>query len=320
MNNELLTRTFSSSRDDLTPDIPLMTDFRTIVEYEKALMTKRSQLLLKLRNPLIYQEFMQFMSASKATKFVLLLNFICLFLIFPPIIGLSTITANDPSDSISFQIFIVEIIFAATSIISGWFLYGCLKFEFFRIQCEEFLLAMRFSSQQAVVDYLQAAFYISLVALNGIVLVHRIWRGKCSGPGLFIYRWTCNPNAESDGFPLDSVVFLMFIPVLFTVVLREARVRVTITAWAIVLTALAFSCVLLQSSEAIAAFAFYISISGVIAYDSFKQFLLFYFLSHQLKKTIENNQRLADQNKATEMRHLIANVAHDLKTVSPIDH
>ncbi len=39
-------------------------------------------------------------------------------------------------------------------------------------------------------------------------------------------------------------------------------------------------------------------------------------LSRQLKKTIEANQRLADQNKATEMRHLIANVAHDLKTVS----
>eukprot|EP01040_Poterioochromonas_malhamensis_P010806 gene10806-biopygen2178 len=48
--------------------------------------------------------------------------------------------------------------------------------------------------------------------------------------------------------------------------------------------------------------------------DSFKQYLLFYLMCRQLKKTVDTNHKLAEQNKATEMRHMIANVAHDLKT------
>jgi hypothetical protein len=34
------------------------------------------------------------------------------------------------------------------------------------------------------------------------------------------------------------------------------------------------------------------------------------------RDTLEEKQRQAEENKATEMRHMVANVAHDLKTVS----
>ena len=41
-----------------------------------------------------------------------------------------------------------------------------------------------------------------------------------------------------------------------------------------------------------------------------------FLLTKDLKETLAENQRMADENHAQEMRHMIANVAHDLKTVS----
>eukprot|EP00599_Poterioochromonas_sp_BG-1_P008800 CAMPEP_0173146912 /NCGR_PEP_ID=MMETSP1105-20130129/8774_1 /TAXON_ID=2985 /ORGANISM="Ochromonas sp., Strain BG-1" /LENGTH=136 /DNA_ID=CAMNT_0014061201 /DNA_START=259 /DNA_END=665 /DNA_ORIENTATION=+ len=58
----------------------------------------------------------------------------------------------------------------------------------------------------------------------------------------------------------------------------------------------------------------YVALSIVIMIDAFQQYLLFFWLGRQLKKTLEANQKLAEQNKASDMRNIIANVAHDLKT------
>jgi hypothetical protein len=41
-----------------------------------------------------------------------------------------------------------------------------------------------------------------------------------------------------------------------------------------------------------------------------------FLLTKDLKETLAENERMADENHANEMRHMIANVAHDLKTVS----
>ncbi len=108
----------------------------------------------------------------------------------------------------------------------------------------------------------------------------------------------------------------MLIPIFFCCVMREMRIVLTIAAWSIVMFTLIYCTCLLPSFMSIYALIIYGLASYAIMLDSFKQYLLLYLLSRQLKKTIDVNQELTDQNKATEMRHMIANVAHDLKTVS----
>ena len=44
--------------------------------------------------------------------------------------------------------------------------------------------------------------------------------------------------------------------------------------------------------------------------------MLVFFANRQLDQTLRENERMAEENRAEEMRHMMANVAHDLKTVS----
>lgn len=279
---------------------------------ESDLMRKRSQLLYQLKDPFIYREFMEFMSFSKSTRFVFILNLVYTFA-FPPPIIVNLIHGSNKSLFLS----CIELILISITVAAGWLLYGCmLEGSFVRSHCS-FLLSLSHKTPltwKKLSDTVQAVLYLSLVSAMGLVMIRRTMAGEC-GSADYLYSWTCNPNAASNSYPIDSAAILMIIPILFSCVMRETRVGLTVVAWLMVIGCLLYCSCRLISVRSFVALAFYAVVSFVIILDSFKQYLLFYLLSRQLKKTIETNQRLADQNKATEMRHMIANVAHDLKTV-----
>jgi len=50
--------------------------------------------------------------------------------------------------------------------------------------------------------------------------------------------------------------------------------------------------------------------------ESRRQSLSYFFVHRQLEQHIRIKEEAADEANAIEMRHMIANVAHDLKTVS----
>lgn len=61
----------------------------------------------------------------------------------------------------------------------------------------------------------------------------------------------------------------------------------------------------------------YVFLSAVVIYEYRRQVMSKFLLHHNLKLAMKENERMTDDMLASEMRHMIANVAHDLKTVSP---
>ncbi len=282
----------------------------TVVDYEKELMRKRVQLLYKLKDPIIYQEFMDFMSFSKSNYFVLSLNCLYTLILLPPVIANLLLGHREV-----LVLSILETFLTILMILAGWLLYGCMREGSFVRSRGKFLLTFtKTKAWKEVSDQVQCLLYLSLVTSISLVMIRRTWTGECSHSGYW-YSWTCNPYAPSHGLPIDSAVILVTIPLLFSCVMRETRAILTVLAWSITMFCLIFCCVIVNSTNAFIATMFYGIASSIIMLDSYKQYLLLYLLSRQLKKTIETNQRLADQNKAAELRHMIANVAHDLKTV-----
>jgi signal transduction histidine kinase len=108
---------------------------------------------------------------------------------------------------------------------------------------------------------------------------------------------------------------LIAIPLLLVLILRETRRALMIGIAGIIISSLILCAVLLASTNIIPFTIIYISFFVVGAEDFFRQYLYFFILARKLKTTLETNIELAEQNKATELRHMIANVAHDLKTV-----
>ena len=57
-------------------------------------------------------------------------------------------------------------------------------------------------------------------------------------------------------------------------------------------------------------------IGVVLLYEQYYQQLSIFLMAYRNQQTIEGKDRDADRRSAAEMRHMIGNVAHDLKTVS----
>lgn len=287
----------------------------SIIDYEKQLMQQRSQLFMQVwKDRKLYQEFIEFMSYSKSPRFILVLNIVYTIFFLTPLTTLFLF--QDELSITSLWLGSIEFFFASLTMLCGWTLYASIEeISPIRVVGRNLFHLKTKSDWRLFSDRVQFVLYLSLVMRHGITLVRRTLSGRCDR-NTFLYLWTCNPQDSSNTFPLDSASLLMIIPILFCVVYREARIGVNIIAFLIVLLSLIYCSILLNSSQPLVISSGYFILTLVVMIDSLKQFILFYWLGRQLKKTIETNQTLAEENKATEMRHMIANVAHDMKTVS----
>ncbi len=302
-----------SSFDKIDELLTLSPEKISVIDYERELMKRRAHLLRCLKDPSIYQEFMRFMSNSKSTRFLFILNVLFMIFFIPTCTKLAA-----PSSTHGNIWFICEFLVEVSLTVTGWLLYGCLADESWLRPYSEWVREQtKMKTWDQLGDVLQSIFYISAVLVRALDLIQRVESGPCKDSS-YVSSFSCNPNSKSDNFPTDSLIILMVMPIFFSCVLRETRIPLMLSAWCIVIFSLLYTSCILASSQAIAILVFYVIAGGLVILDSFKQCLLFYLLSRQLKKMIEANQRLAVQNKATEMRHLIANVAHDLKTVSTL--
>ncbi len=70
---------------------------------------------------------------------------------------------------------------------------------------------------------------------------------------------------------------------------------------------------LLDTLTALIAF---IPLATLLLYENYRQKVALFLLTQSQKNLLEENERLAAETHANELRSMIGNVAHDLKTVS----
>eukprot|EP00981_Chlorochromonas_danica_P013785 scaffold6852_cov215-Ochromonas_danica.AAC.22 len=99
--------------------------------------------------------------------------------------------------------------------------------------------------------------------------------GKCHHGLGVAQSWNCNSGHEDHHIPNDSTIIIMLIPLIYSVLVRGAHLGRALGLWLITIAVLIFCIAYAQATE-------------------------------QTKASNEAN--------AIEMRHMIANVAHDLKT------
>lgn len=199
-------------------------------------------------------------------------------------------------------------------------------------------------------ELLQFIHLNSMILSYALRLIQRSFTGQCqtlSKP--LVDGWNCNPYANFNGFPLDTTLILMLTPFIFTASFREMNIFTYLTAWIITSVSLIVSVMAIGSTRLIAIIVPYIFFSaGIIMDNRKKNTLLFYMTKHihehmgsldQDLSGSSTNQHLhphphhhghqhvgSNHQKGNivdnpdmmlqEMRYMIGNVAHDLKTVS----
>eukprot|EP00981_Chlorochromonas_danica_P004379 scaffold875_cov183-Ochromonas_danica.AAC.6 len=106
----------------------------------------------------------------------------------------------------------------------------------------------------------------------------------------------------------------MRVPLLYSSILRDTDWSVILFSW-VISAAFLLICTLKDGTrEKFMFYGFYIALSGLQLYANQKLNIRSFIIQQQLSAVIKQNEEMAREIRANELRHMIGNVAHDLKT------
>lgn len=136
----------------------------------------------------------------------------------------------------------------------------------------------------------------------------------------FLLRLFGQCSSNGDDVNMNVLVF-MFIPYVLTLFYSEIYLEwhlfFHVTSMILCFIALSITTDDHEHSSIIyAIISGWLIIGVILLYEHYYQHLSIFLMAYRNQQTIEEKDRDADRRSAAEMRHMIGNVAHDLKTVS----
>lgn len=145
-------------------------------------------------------------------------------------------------------------------------------------------------------------------------LISKVAVGQCESDDWFT-SWLCNPTAEAGLLPLDATVILMLMPLMYSVVVKGPEFYMIFGMWMLNLIAIVAAIIYSDLRESISFVLVYLVASLLMQIETFRLNYFHFFTHLKLLEVWREKEKAADVANALEMRHMIANVAHDLKTV-----
>jgi hypothetical protein len=207
--------------------------------------------------------------------------------------------------------------------ICSWLSYFAKLVDSHRIDnytfCNKYCLPLNiYENRRFVYQFYAGITYIALAFLFSLLLIFRTLSGRCDEEMSeleYLGDLSCNPYKSVSIFPMDTAILIMAISILMPAVMKEKRLYITIPSFSMFLFAFIYCTVRLESLKPLPIVVTYAITVGLVIIDTHMLQNLTANLIRRLNDAMEAKQALADKQKMTEMKDVIANVAHDLKTV-----
>ncbi|RYH05455.1 hypothetical protein EON65_44645, partial [archaeon] len=151
-------------------------------------------------------------------------------------------------------------------------------------------------------------FVLSVSVFLCLRIYARVEYGACRHERAH-YDVFCNPNADVGGLPEDALVFVILVPLACAIILRETHMRIIIASYTLLicLMSLAVTREKILSERLITVIGL-VLLSGIIVYSHQKQNIRSFIVQQQLSAVIKQNEEMAEELRANELRHMIGNV------------
>lgn len=179
-------------------------------------------------------------------------------------------------------------------------------------QSEQWMMRVEIGSR---IGWLQAMYPIIMSAAVGSRLVLSLLVGSCNKDSLDPVHALCNNYSGQGGVSLSLTIELIFIPIVTFCLLRDTRFEALLTSWVINCIVLIAYSAILSSADISVAIVLYLFFSTLIYADSQSRLSKTSGLVNRLQDSLDENERLAVEAQAIELRAMIGNIAHDLKSV-----
>jgi hypothetical protein len=149
---------------------------------------------------------------------------------------------------------------------------------------------------------------------DALFLFARLYNGECNSLNQLV-MWSCNSGFASRSLPVESVVMLLIQPILNSISFKSLRFEYVLASWVFIMSVLFTAVGVTGATQTLPALLMYVPLSLIGMFETHRQDLILYFIVKSQRKLLAENKQMSEE-RTTEMRHMIANVAHDLKTVS----
>ncbi len=153
----------------------------------------------------------------------------------------------------------------------------------------------------------------SCIAISFIIITIG-YNGPCPHPSHPHQSWGCNRSSVHQ-MPEDYMMASLTVPLLLAVIVKGAKWEAIIIGFLIICWANLFTMFYWElTNYSIETFLAYLPVCLLVLYENRRQSIALFLLAQNQENLLRENERLAEETHANELRHMIGNVAHDLKT------
>lgn len=179
-----------------------------------------------------------------------------------------------------------------------------------------YFLVVRQGSRSVLASHrLAATFFLASHLFACYHHLAQVVKGDCNESGHWYFHLHCDPFAEAHGLPMESALLLMAMPFIHAISSQGMQFTWSLILWFISLSVLVFSICYLKATESIFLVLLYFVGSPTFLLVIKRQSYLIFFMKMKMDAILQESKKEAEEENAQELRHMIANVAHDLKTV-----
>ena len=125
----------------------------------------------------------------------------------------------------------------------------------------------------------------------------------------------CNPNHSTAGLPLEPLLAVLFVPLCVFFILKDSSLRIVLSSSVMIGASLIVSAILVQPKCLLFIILIYFPANAFIVLEGHRQNYAVFHNFKKLKNALAEQFRIQDEIRNSELRHIISNVAHDLKSV-----
>jgi hypothetical protein len=115
--------------------------------------------------------------------------------------------------------------------------------------------------------------------------------------------------------PEGLMALMLLHPMLMSMLIKSVKSETVFFCWVMIVSFILGTIVIWDFDFSVGSFCTITFISLLNLFELQRQKFSMFFLSQELRGTVTENERLEKENRASELKHLIGNVAHNIKTV-----
>lgn len=156
-------------------------------------------------------------------------------------------------------------------------------------------------------------YIISFTA--GMMVIFRSTYGECGHLPTILTVAACNPENIYGWIPSDITAVTLIVPLFNKVLLKGASWFAIKLSMCMVVGMTLYAIVVTSSWKSLYLIILLVPFIIMLLYEMRRQNVKVYTLTESLLASLEDNKRMAEEMRLNEMKMMIGNVAHDLKTV-----